>query len=233
MQAKTRLNVAVFALFTLILTLGLKVAPVRAELSPDAGIATEAFQVQQAIDDQIAQDEAQKAKDAEEQKKADEKKKLDAKKKAAALEAKKKAQAEADAKAKAEAAANPKVEVKSELLAANLFGANVSMAQKDLPQGLTPVIMSEALSTNPGKAAAVTIKTLPGATCNIDVFVVTRTPVTWAGLENKTADENGECTWKWTVKPGTPRGSWGVRIIADKDGKTDDTWTTMNIGAVH
>ncbi|MFH0928324.1 MAG: hypothetical protein V1821_02505 [bacterium] len=128
--------------------------------------------------------------------------------------------------------AEEKVEVATVVNPATL-GTNISVSSKDLPPGLTPVLVSGALSTKAGQAASVTVKTLPGAVCNIDIFVVTRTPVAWAGLGDKTADAEGLCSWKWTVKSGTKTGSWGVKIAASKDGFSDDVWTTMNVGNVH
>ncbi|MEI7741903.1 MAG: hypothetical protein WCJ29_05395 [bacterium] len=236
MKVTKTLNLAIFTLIILTSTASVGVLPVRAELSPDAGIESEQFEVQQAENDRVAAEEAQKEKDAAEAKKAAEKKKADAAKKAAAAEAAKKAKAAAALKQKEEMEkklGDVAVAVSSTLMASTLYQDNFSVAQKDVPQGLTPVVASEALSTKPGKSASVTIKTLPGATCNIDVYVVTRTPAVIAGLEDKTANEEGLCSWTWTTKSTTPRGSWGIRIMASKDGKSDDTWTTLNIGAVH
>lgn len=234
-HANSRVNLAILALFSAFLTLMVGIAPVHAELSPDAGIESEEFELQQEEEARLAKEEADRLKAEEAARKAAEAKKLAAKKAAEAAAAKAKAAAEAEAKRKAELAeklGDAAVALSSTLTPVANYADNVSIAAKDLPQGLTPTIVSEALSTSAGKTASVTIRTLPGASCDIDVFVVNRTPLSLAGLENKVAGEDGLCSWKWTTKSNTPRGSWGVRILASKDGKSDDVWTTLNIGNV-
>src|SRR5262245_15737290 len=96
-HAKNRVHSAIFALMSVALSFGGRPLPVQAELSPDAGIESEQYEVQQAEDARIAAEEAQKAKEAEEQKKIEAQHKAEAKKKAEAAAAKKLADAEAAA----------------------------------------------------------------------------------------------------------------------------------------
>jgi len=228
-MAKSHLKIAIYSVITTVF-FGLGALPVKAELSPDAGIEVEEYQV---LEQERVKQEAQA--ELEAKKKAE----AEAKKRAAiARAAKLKAEQEAERKRQAEKLAALKLtEEQAKIVAASIaspstLGNNISIASKDLPAGLTPQIVSEALSVKAGQNASLTIKTLPGALCNIDVFVVNRTPVVLPGLEDKTADADGLCSWKWLVKSNTPRGSWGVKVAATSEGKSDDMWTTLNVGRV-
>lgn len=190
----------------------------RAELSPDVGLEVEMIELQ-------AKQAAEKARLEEAKQKAEAEKKLAAEKKA-------KAEAAAKKKKEAEALAAKKAAEEAKLVVASTSINNPAVSN-NAPVGLAPTIVSEALSVNPGQTAAVTVKTLPGAACDINVFVWTKVPVKADGLENKIADENGICSWRWVVAKNTMKGSWGVNILTKKDGEVADNWTTLNVGRVH
>jgi hypothetical protein len=75
----------------------------------------------------------------------------------------------------------------------------------------TPMITIELINiTSPigkGSRATLTVKTLPGKTCNISYTTPLGTHSTAQDLITVTADQNGLCSWTWTIsnltKPGT------------------------------
>lgn len=71
----------------------------------------------------------------------------------------------------------------------------------------------------PGENASMTVKTLPGAKCTIEV-VYGEVPSTDSGLKEKTADEYGVISWSWTVEPAVPVGTWPVEVTCKNGEKS-------------
>lgn len=63
----------------------------------------------------------------------------------------------------------------------------------------------------PGDNASVSVRTNPEAACKI-VVTYDKVPAVDGGLTPKTADEFGLVSWSWTVKPGTPAGTWPAEV---------------------
>lgn len=83
-----------------------------------------------------------------------------------------------------------------------------------------PVGVSIASLSTPlvaGSNASVAARTLPEATCSIEVtYNGMRSADT--GLAPKAADEFGTITWSWTVEKGQPAGKWPVWITCSQNG---------------
>ena len=74
-------------------------------------------------------------------------------------------------------------------------------------------------SVRAGSNASITVKTNPGADCQITVEYSSG-PSTAAGLEPKKAGTTGSATWKWKVGSHTTKGSWPITIQCDHGGRT-------------
>lgn len=80
---------------------------------------------------------------------------------------------------------------------------------EDAPVGI--VQQSFSGSATPGSNAALSIKTNPGAACQITVKV-NNTPLPDTGLVPKIADEFGIVNWSWTIPLNVLPGKWPVEI---------------------
>ena len=82
------------------------------------------------------------------------------------------------------------------------------------PDPKAPVGAAVQLITSPiarGEVASATIKTYPGATCNIKVMY-NKVASTEAGLGDKIADSYGVVSWDWTIGKSVPEGLWPVDV---------------------
>jgi beta-lactamase superfamily II metal-dependent hydrolase len=70
--------------------------------------------------------------------------------------------------------------------------------------------------------------TVPGATCKITVYYKSG-PSTAKGLSPQTADENGNCSWSWTVASRTTPGTWRIVVMATLNGKSITKQTTFTV----
>jgi hypothetical protein len=69
-----------------------------------------------------------------------------------------------------------------------------------------------------GDDAHVEIRTRPGSACSISYTTPSGTISTADGLDNKTADQDGYCSWSWTIGSNTKPGTGTITITAG--GKT-------------
>jgi hypothetical protein len=89
------------------------------------------------------------------------------------------------------------------------------------PPGATPVLPPPSIQvediTSPaarGSEATLKIVTRPGVRCELRVLLYGPTTLPTDGLETKTADDDGFCTWVWTVPEDVVPGTWRYRISA-------------------
>ena len=87
------------------------------------------------------------------------------------------------------------------------------------PPGATPVLPPPSIRvediTSPvarGGEATLTITTRPGVRCELRVLFYGPTTLPREGLENKTADAEGVCSWTWVVPEDVVPGTWRYRI---------------------
>lgn len=76
--------------------------------------------------------------------------------------------------------------------------------------------------------ASVTIKTVKGATCSIDVRYHSGSS-TASGLGNKKSDGSGKVAWKWQVGGRTAKGSYPIYIACEKGDRYGNTQTTFRV----
>jgi hypothetical protein len=74
-------------------------------------------------------------------------------------------------------------------------------------------------ATGQGNAALATVRTLPGARCDI-VVEYKSGPSTAHGLYPKTASGFGEVSWSWMVGTRTTPGSWPVTVTCSRSNVT-------------
>ncbi len=72
--------------------------------------------------------------------------------------------------------------------------------------------MSQKVVT--GEQAEATIRTQPGTSCKLSYVTPSGTKSTARGLGMITADEDGNCSWKWTIGSRTRPGTGKVTINA-------------------
>jgi hypothetical protein len=65
-----------------------------------------------------------------------------------------------------------------------------------------------------GEEATLKIITRPGVRCELQVLVYGPDTLPTEGLEAKTADGDGVCSWTWTVPESVVPGTWRYRIVA-------------------
>jgi SH3-like domain-containing protein len=89
------------------------------------------------------------------------------------------------------------------------------------PPGATPVLPPPSIQvediTSPvarGGEATLTIITRPGVRCELRVLLFGPATLPREGLETKTADGDGVCSWTWTVPEDVVPGTWRYRISA-------------------
>lgn len=63
----------------------------------------------------------------------------------------------------------------------------------------------------PGENASITVNTLPGVDCSVEVKY-NEVKSTDSGLKLKKADEYGNVSWTWTVEEYVPVGTWPVNV---------------------
>ncbi len=91
----------------------------------------------------------------------------------------------------------------------------------EVPPGATavlppPSIRVEEITSPVARGAEATLKivTRPGARCELRVLIFGPATLPHEGLENKTADSDGACSWTWTVPEDVVPGAWRYRISA-------------------
>jgi hypothetical protein len=89
------------------------------------------------------------------------------------------------------------------------------------PPGATPVLPPPSIRveeiTSPiarGGEGTLTIITRPGVRCELRVLLFGPATLPREGLESKTADAEGVCSWTWTVPDDVVPGVWRYRISA-------------------
>lgn len=89
------------------------------------------------------------------------------------------------------------------------------------PPGATPVLPPPSIRveeiTSPvarGAEATLTIVTRPGVRCELRVLIYGPSTLPREGLETKTADKDGFCSWTWTVPEDVVPGTWRYHISA-------------------
>lgn len=89
------------------------------------------------------------------------------------------------------------------------------------PPGATAILPPPSIQiddiTSPvkrGTEASLKIITRPGVRCELRVLVYGPDTLPSDGLETKTADADGVCSWTWTVPEDVVPGSWRYRIVA-------------------
>lgn len=89
------------------------------------------------------------------------------------------------------------------------------------PPGATPILPPPTIRveeiTSPvarGAEATLTIVTRPGVRCEVRVLLYGPATVPREGLESKTADADGVCSWTWRVPEDVVPGTWRYRISA-------------------
>ena len=87
------------------------------------------------------------------------------------------------------------------------------------PAPALTVTITSLPATGQGNAAHATVRTLPGARCDI-VVEYKSGPSTAQGLDPKTASGSGEVSWSWMVGTRTTPGSWPVTVTCSKSNVT-------------
>ncbi len=64
-----------------------------------------------------------------------------------------------------------------------------------------------------GQVATLTIKTRPGTRCEVRVLLFGPEYAPTKGLEPRTADPSGECSWSWTVPGDAYPGVWRYLVV--------------------
>jgi SH3-like domain-containing protein len=79
-----------------------------------------------------------------------------------------------------------------------------------------PAIQVEEITSPVARGAEATLKivTRPGARCELRVLLFGPATLPREGLESKTADPSGVCSWTWTVPEDVVPGTWRYRISA-------------------
>ncbi|MCS6802193.1 MAG: hypothetical protein RMM58_06225 [Chloroflexota bacterium] len=80
------------------------------------------------------------------------------------------------------------------------------------PASNAPLSFLVVQSAAPGGQAAVTVQTVPGASCAITVILPNGEESPAAGLNNQAADRLGRASWRWTIPPSSPTGVGKVRV---------------------
>ncbi len=82
------------------------------------------------------------------------------------------------------------------------------------PTPTPPTILVTDLTSpaDRGEPATLIITTRPGIRCEVRVLLYGPGVAPREGLEPKVANENGECSWTWTVPPDTVPGAWRYAV---------------------
>jgi hypothetical protein len=88
------------------------------------------------------------------------------------------------------------------------------------PPGATPVLPPPQITVDEitapaarGKEATIAITTRPGVRCELRVLIFGPATLPREGLEPMQADDEGHCSWTWTVPEEVVPGTWRYRII--------------------
>lgn len=92
-------------------------------------------------------------------------------------------------------------------------------APVDAQQQLSVTLVSITSPVSHGRAASISVKTAPGASCTITVTYKSG-PSRAKGLTPKTADTAGKVEWSWIVGTRTTPGTWPVSVTCSSGGKT-------------
>ncbi len=92
-------------------------------------------------------------------------------------------------------------------------------APVDAQQQLPVTLVSITSPVSHGRAASISVKTAPGASCTITVTYKSG-PSRAKGLTPKTADGAGGVEWSWIVGTRTTPGTWPVSVTCSSGGKT-------------
>jgi len=86
-------------------------------------------------------------------------------------------------------------------------------------EGSLPLtIVSLTSPVSPGADATLRAKTIPNASCSIEVYYKSGLSEA-AGLETKPADPAGDVSWTWRVGSRTAPGDWRIVVTATLDGR--------------
>ena len=97
-----------------------------------------------------------------------------------------------------------------------------------LGQKLFIELVSVTSPVQQGGDATITVRTLPGAECNIRVKYKSGWS-TAAGLYSKKADEKGLVSWTWAVSPRTSPGTWMIYVTAKLNEENANLKTTFTV----
>jgi hypothetical protein len=88
------------------------------------------------------------------------------------------------------------------------------------PPGATPVLPPPQITiddiTAPaarGKEASISITTRPGVRCELRVLIYGPATLPREGLDPSHADDEGHCSWTWTVPEDVVPGTWRYLIV--------------------
>ena len=107
---------------------------------------------------------------------------------------------------------------------------------RELPPDAPVGVSSQLLTTPvlPGENASLTIKTNPGATCEITVTYgelgEESARSTDSGLRPREADKFGMITWTWTVEPNRPLGTYPVETTCATEQKSGYLRVSLTVG---
>lgn len=96
-----------------------------------------------------------------------------------------------------------------------------------LAGGLKPVLSYNSSPVNPGEKAKITVKTLPGARCTIELKLKSGQLSKAKGLEPKIAGKDGKVRWSWTVGGRTSPGKYPITVRAVLGDQKTATRTTL------
>ena len=85
-------------------------------------------------------------------------------------------------------------------------------APASTPQAGGAITLVTAHGGPPGGDAYVEAKVTPGTVCDLDYETPSGTESEAEGLDEKTADANGDIRWDWSISPGTDPGEGEVTV---------------------
>jgi hypothetical protein len=95
------------------------------------------------------------------------------------------------------------------------------------PPGATPVLPPPQITVDEitapaarGKEATLAITTRPGVRCELRVLIFGPATLPREGLEVTRADNQGHCSWTWTIPEEVVPGTWRYRIIVGEGEST-------------
>ena len=88
------------------------------------------------------------------------------------------------------------------------------------PQTGIEITLVYAMGAPPGGDAYVEAKVTPGAVCDLDYTTPSGTASEAEGLDEKTADANGDLRWDWRISPGTDPGRGDILVTCGDASKS-------------